>query len=253
MDATCPKINFERVGCFGDKHQPFARPLPDYLFNDRDPSIDNFSGRRIEWRAWDIYLPEFACRCAEAAKKANHTFFGVQFYGKCKKPCIGVLFTAVLAFSRLLANLSCIGCGQNVSKKRLWQTLNLKSYLRGQITCPSDLCVHQGLFFWPHELISASKLLTVVLTQQFSMLVLFVLNSFIVFCLCLKGECWSGLNSHMTYDIDGPRQGGCINPCYQPCAQHNKFCAGRNFENFVYRIGKNLENKKTMQFCFPSS
>lgn len=177
MDATCPKINFERVGCFGDKHQPLARPLPDYLFNDRDPSIDNFSGRRIEWRAWDIYLPEFACRCAEAAKKANHTFFGVQFYGKCKKPCIGVLFTAVLAFSRLLANLSCIGCGQNVSKKRLWQTLNLKSYLRGQITCPSDLCVHQGLFFWPHELISASKLLTVVLTQQFSMLVLFVLNS----------------------------------------------------------------------------
>lgn len=130
VDATCPKINFERVGCFGDKHQPFARPLPDYLFNDRDPSIDNFSGRRIEWRAWDIYLPEFACRCAEAAKKANHTFFGVQFYG----------------------------------------------------------------------------------------------------------ECWSGLNGHMTYDIDGPRQGGCINPCYQPCAQHNKFCAGRNFENFVYRI-----------------
>lgn len=130
VDATCPKINFERVGCFGDKHQPFARPLPDYLFNDRDPSIDNFSGRRIDWRAWDIYLPEFACRCAEAAKKANHTFFGVQFYG----------------------------------------------------------------------------------------------------------ECWSGLNGHMTYDIDGPRQGGCINPCYQPCAQHNKFCAGRNFENFVYRI-----------------
>ena len=94
--------------------------------------------------------------------------------------CSSTVSVRNLAFRSFIhsgTGLCYIGCGQNVSEKRLWQTLNLKSYLRGQITCPSDLCVHQGLFFWPHELISASKLLTVVLTQQFSMLVLFVLNS----------------------------------------------------------------------------
>lgn len=130
VDTSCPKVSFERVGCFGDRHKVLARPLPEYLFNDRDPSIENFSKQRIDWQSWDIYVPKFACRCAEAAKKANHTFFGMQFYG----------------------------------------------------------------------------------------------------------ECWSGKDSHLTYGIDGPRNGGCINQCYEPCAKHNKFCSGRNFENFVYRI-----------------
>ena len=82
VDTSCPEALFEKVGCFMDSHIVSARPLPDYLFNDRDPSINNFSGRRIDWVNWDVYVPEFACRCAAAAKAKNHTFFGMQFYGK---------------------------------------------------------------------------------------------------------------------------------------------------------------------------
>ena len=58
------------------------RPLPDYLFNDRDKSIQTWSGRWIDWRNWDVYVPQFACRCAHAAKAKHFTYFGMQFYGK---------------------------------------------------------------------------------------------------------------------------------------------------------------------------
>ena len=81
VNTSCLQVPFERVGCYKDLHIPSARPLPDYLFNDRDPSIDNYNGRRIDWDNWGVYLPEFACRCAAAAKAKNHTFFGIQFYG----------------------------------------------------------------------------------------------------------------------------------------------------------------------------
>ena len=82
VDTGCSEVTFEKVGCYKDRHISSARPLPDYLFNDRDPSIDNFSGQRIDWENWGVYLPALACRCAKKAKELKHTFFGIQFYGK---------------------------------------------------------------------------------------------------------------------------------------------------------------------------
>ena len=82
MDTSCPGISFEKVGCYKDAHKQAQRPLPDYLFNDRDSSIQTWSGKWIDWRNWDVYVPQFACRCAHAAKAKNFTHFGMQFYGK---------------------------------------------------------------------------------------------------------------------------------------------------------------------------
>ncbi|KAL9976290.1 hypothetical protein ACROYT_G013573 [Oculina patagonica] len=144
VDSSCPQISFEKVDCFEDNHIENARPLPDYIFNDRDPSIDNFSGRRIDWRNWDVYLPEFACRCAAAAKALNHTFFGVQFYG----------------------------------------------------------------------------------------------------------ECWSGANGHLTYDRDGISKSRCVDQCYEPCTKQSKFCSGKNFANYVYRLKGSCEVDITPVGCY---
>lgn len=83
VDTSCPGISFEKVGCYADYHRSNERPLGDYLFNDRDASIQNWSGKMIDWRNWDVYVPQFACRCATAAKAHNATFFGMQFYGEC--------------------------------------------------------------------------------------------------------------------------------------------------------------------------
>ena len=82
VDTSCPEAPFEKVECFNDKHKSNQRPLPDYLFSDRDPSIKQFSGQMVDWRNWDMYLPKFVCRCAKAAKNHNTTFFGMQFFGK---------------------------------------------------------------------------------------------------------------------------------------------------------------------------
>lgn len=82
VDNSCPLVAFEKIGCFKDNHIVSARPLPEYLTNDRDPKIATFSGQRIDWRNWDVYIPDFACRCALKAKEKNYTFFGMQFYGE---------------------------------------------------------------------------------------------------------------------------------------------------------------------------
>lgn len=80
--TSCPEASFEKVECYQDNHEIHKRPLPDYLFNDLDPTTQTFSGILADWKNWDIYLPMFACRCARAAKARNATFFGIQSYGK---------------------------------------------------------------------------------------------------------------------------------------------------------------------------
>ncbi|XP_068717099.1 uncharacterized protein [Montipora capricornis] len=83
VDTSCQEAAFERIECFADRHVEGKRPLPNYLFSDRDPKFEKFSGKMMDWRNWDVYLPQFVCRCAKAAKGHGSTFFGMQFYGEC--------------------------------------------------------------------------------------------------------------------------------------------------------------------------
>lgn len=81
VDSTC-SLQFERVGCFRDNHES-PRPLGDYVLNDRDPTAtESYSGQSIDWQNWDVYLPEFACRCAKKAQEKGATYFGLQYYGR---------------------------------------------------------------------------------------------------------------------------------------------------------------------------
>ncbi|XP_031551277.1 uncharacterized protein LOC116288607 [Actinia tenebrosa] len=82
VESKC-NVEFVKEGCFADNHNDNARPLANYLLNDRDPTNPSYSGRTIDWRNWDVYLPELACRCANAAKNNGSTYFGLQFYGEC--------------------------------------------------------------------------------------------------------------------------------------------------------------------------
>ena len=77
-----------------------GRVLPNYIYNERDPSISNFGGRMIDWFNWNEYFPGFICRCAEKAKLAGYDLIGVQFFGKkgnvtkCYHNCVLSLTTA---------------------------------------------------------------------------------------------------------------------------------------------------------------
>lgn len=75
-------LQVEAIGCYADKHIKSHRPLPGYVLTDRDPTLKEiYSGHSIDWRNWDVYMPEFICRCAKKAKAMNKATFAVQYYG----------------------------------------------------------------------------------------------------------------------------------------------------------------------------
>ena len=52
------------------------------LINERDRYSKYYNNFDVDWLNWDTYLPQFACRCADAAKKKGYRYFGLQFWGK---------------------------------------------------------------------------------------------------------------------------------------------------------------------------
>ncbi|KAK3726389.1 hypothetical protein QZH41_016254, partial [Actinostola sp. cb2023] len=82
VDISC-SLEIERVGCYRDNHNSNARPLANYVLNDRDPTHASYSGQSIDWVNYDVYLPQLACRCAKKAKENGGKYFGLQFYGEC--------------------------------------------------------------------------------------------------------------------------------------------------------------------------
>ncbi|XP_066935825.1 uncharacterized protein [Clytia hemisphaerica] len=82
---TCPY--FESSGCWADNDpylKPHQRPMTVYKMNERDPYINNWNKKLIDWGNWGKgYLGDLLCRCAELAKKENMKYFSIQFYGEC--------------------------------------------------------------------------------------------------------------------------------------------------------------------------
>lgn len=75
-------MTYQKLGGYSDD-QIVPRPLPKLILTDRDPTSPVFSNRKIDWRNWDSYVSDLACRCAEKAVENGYNFFGLQFYGKC--------------------------------------------------------------------------------------------------------------------------------------------------------------------------
>ena len=102
-------IKFKALGCFHDNLVK-PRPLPDLILTERDPTSRAYNGRRIDWKHWERYLPEFVCRCARRAKELQHEVFGVQFYGK--QICRVVTYSESMGINHPFS-LLCTGCGIN--------------------------------------------------------------------------------------------------------------------------------------------
>ena len=131
QDPDCD-VSFKPLGCFRDKrHQ---RALPHYIYNERDETIANYGGQKVDWTDWENYLPEFICRCGRKAKELGFDLFAVQFYGKnvyyincnvlywgfpkprkitTKKKCMMILLVKSLMVARFLINHPSISKGRN--------------------------------------------------------------------------------------------------------------------------------------------
>ena len=89
--VTDCELDMDRIGCFKDNRKD-PRPLPEYIMTDRQRGLKVSSGQSIDWRNWDVYLPEFICRCAKKAKERGHNTFGMQFYGECRDQSLWLIY-----------------------------------------------------------------------------------------------------------------------------------------------------------------
>jgi len=74
-------VKYEAKGCFIDKLGD--RVLPAYIQNERDWTLSNWNGKWIDWKNWEIYMPNMMCRCAKKAKELGYPLFGLQYFGEC--------------------------------------------------------------------------------------------------------------------------------------------------------------------------
>lgn len=74
------RVQFKPVGCRKDKGHD--RTLPEMLINERDRYSSHYKGIDVDWHNWDLYLPQFTCRCAQAAMEKGYKYFGLQFWGR---------------------------------------------------------------------------------------------------------------------------------------------------------------------------
>ena len=88
--------NYKKLKCVSLLNSQHHRALPNYIYNERDPSLDNFGIMKIDWSNWNEYFPGFACRCARKAKHLGFDLFGLQYYGKYKLMILNLLTSASL-------------------------------------------------------------------------------------------------------------------------------------------------------------
>ncbi|XP_022796155.1 uncharacterized protein LOC111334626 [Stylophora pistillata] len=75
MAANLRKCNIEyqKLGCFVDKERKTsALALPEKMLNEI-----------VNWDQWNVWLPDFVCRCANLVYEKNYHVFGIHFFGEC--------------------------------------------------------------------------------------------------------------------------------------------------------------------------
>lgn len=254
LEPDCD-LDFERIGCFKDnKKNP--RPLPQYLMTDRERRLEIYSGQSIDWRNWDVYMPKFVCRCAEAAKKKGHNTFGVQYYGECwsgpdsektynkvgvskncqdkcfekckpfEKYCAGKHFAnAVYRLSDAGCEISyeAVGCYGEVSSNRAF-TKELVNEVK-----PFSRAFNGVIMEFGNNWEEGFKKFLCRCARAAQ------LKRYTMFGVHEHGECWSASDADKNYDKYGASD-QCFQNLNQNCTEGSSSCAGGTNANFVYRI-----------------
>lgn len=254
LESDCG-LDFERLGCFRDNKQE-PRPIPSYMMTDREPRLKIYSGQSIDWRNWDVYLPEFVCRCAKLAKLKGHSTFGVQYYGECwsglhsqdtydklgfSNNCVDHCFEKCRPFEKFcsgknfanavyrLSDAPCeisyqaVGCYGEDSSNRAFA-----EELLNQID-PADQKFNGVMMEygdnWQREF---AKFLCRCAREAHH-------KGYTMFGVHEHGECWSDANAEQKYIKYGSSK-KCFQNYNQTCPQGSSPCAGGADANFVYRI-----------------
>lgn len=254
VESNCGcRIPFNVVGCRKDIRGD--RALPEILINERDRTSSKYNGFDVNWYDWDNYLPAFACRCAEAAMKKGYKYFGLQYWGECwSGPSPAVDQT----YEKHGKGQACYGPGYEKCTPSFTTCVgdhnNNFVYEIEPYICPVKF-ERMGCYKDAHRPLN-DYILTdrdynhPAFSGQF-----IDWNNFETYlpdlsCRCAQkaatkgyntfgiqyyGECWSGKKADEKYFTDGVSS-SCVNQCYKPCKNFDRFCTGKGFTNFVYRI-----------------
>ncbi|XP_032237022.1 uncharacterized protein LOC5511759 [Nematostella vectensis] len=274
---SCPKaceVPFNSVGCYKD--MPDDRALPVLLLYERDETSVVKGDQFLVSEKWEKYLPEFACRCAKRAKGRGYTFFALQFcafsgecwsgptptgkeyskYGKgdkcnsreidegseklkkCGKGerfCAGHEWHNYVYYIKPDCDLEFekVGCFADNHHKGAQP---LPDYIMSDRDKSRTDIFSGHLIDWEHwdTYLPDLACRCAHITKE---------KGWNTFGLQFYGECWSGKDAEKTYAMDG-KSSNCADKCYQTCKESQKFCAGRNHTNAVYRlIGQQVDEK----------
>lgn len=251
-------VEIERIGCFKD-NQKAPRPLPDYIMTDREAKLSIYSGQSIDWRNWDVYLPNFVCRCAQSAKEKGHDTFGVQYYGECWSGLHGEQTYSKLGISNKCQDKCFDRCrpyekycaGKNFANA-VYRLADAPCEIAYQpVGCHGEDPSNRA---FTKELLNEMK----PNSPRFNGVVMEFGNNwqkgFTRFlCRCARaahlkgysmfgvyehGECWSDVKAEQKYNKHGPSD-KCFQNYNQTCPEGFDACAGGEEANYVYQIATN--------------
>ncbi|EDO40033.1 predicted protein [Nematostella vectensis] len=263
-EYSCPnacEVPFHSVGCY---HDMANRALPVEILNERDESSDVKGDQLIEWLRWDKYVPEFACRCAKLAKAKGYSYFALQFYGECWS---GPTPTGK-EYAKYGKSENCASTEIDAHKQAIKKCEKGNRFCSGKqwsnyvyhIEPDCDLKFEKvGCFADNHKV--ARPLPVYIMTDRDKSRTdissghsidwahwdtyipelacrcahITKAKGWNTFGLQFYGECWSSKDAEKTYAMDG-KSSRCVDKCYQPCKDSEKFCAGQHYTNAVYRL-----------------
>ena len=246
------RTQFKAVGCRKDKRHD--RALPEMLINERDRYSKYYNKIDVDWENWDTYLPEFACRCADAAKKKGYKYIGLQFWGECWS---GPTLQAEAEYDKHGKGDACYGLEYKhcTSKSEFCVGDNNHNFIYEIHYCPVKF---ERLGCYKDH--NTRPLNSYILTDRDKSIGIFsgkevdwyhfdtylpefacrcamktVEKGWNTFGLQYYGECWSGEKGDDQYYKKG-KSSSCINKCYEKCHIYDPFCVGEQFTNYVYRV-----------------
>ncbi|XP_031569120.1 uncharacterized protein LOC116303679 [Actinia tenebrosa] len=257
--SSC-RVAFEPVGCFRDDGRK-PKPLPEQLLNDRE---------KIDWNNWDSFMEDLVCRCAKKTLDEGYDTFGIQYYGECwsgpenlididrdgsSNECISHGYQSCKA-----QNTTCVGKnGANFVYKLVQPSCSIQiervgcfkddmipprplpEYILSERdpTAPSYNGTDIDWINW-NSYMPGFICRCAMLARKYG---------YTVFSIQFFAECWSGPAAIRTYDRNG-ESSRCISKNLRPCKPDDRYCVGKQFTNFVYRIVEPCDITYTQLGCY---
>ncbi|XP_029197973.2 uncharacterized protein LOC114963020 isoform X2 [Acropora millepora] len=262
-------VDFKKEGCFNNLRN--SRRLRELMFTDLDQNAVKYSGFPVDWGKFDAYLNDVACRCAQVSKAKGFTYFGIADFGECWSGKGAGKTIDREDSSRFCITKEFAQCDENdqnicSGNKTTTFVYSIPENYEPQqeTTCFTQF---ENVGCYADKQLSPRPIPDLIFSDldkespkySGNEARLGELDAYLsdVLCRCAEqtqelgyiffgvqnhGECYSGPDSRITYNKDGPSD-QCITRDFKQChagshdkKENPKACVGAQGANYVYRI-----------------